>query len=143
MPVQDEARISAIVREAKTVAVLGAHEKTHRAAYYVPAYLDEQGVRCLPVNPRFVGRPLFGHPVTETLAELDEAVDIVDVFRASTEVPRHLEDILAMRPRPKVVWLQLGIRNDEVAAALEAEGIEVVQDRCLLVDHRRYAGENA
>ena len=129
--------IRRILEEARTIAVLGAHDERAKAAHYVPAYLVEQGYRVIPVNPRFVGRVLFGEPVRATLAEIGERVDLVDVFRRPEALPEHEADILAMSPLPKVVWLQLGIRNDAVAARLERAGIEVVQDRCTLADHRR------
>jgi hypothetical protein len=131
---QDLARI---LRSARTIAVLGAHQETARAAFYVPDYLFEQGYRILPVNPALKGATLWCEPIRASLAELGEPVDIVDVFRRSDLVPGHLDDLLAMRPRPRVVWMQLGVRSDDVARRLEAEGIEVVQDRCTLADHRR------
>jgi len=76
--------------------------------------------------------------VRSTLAEIDEPIDIVDVFRLGEVVPMHVPDILAMQPPPKVVWLQLGIRNDAVAEQLIAAGIHIVQDRCTLADHRSF-----
>jgi uncharacterized protein len=130
--------VKRVLRDAKIVAVLGAHVEPDRAAHYVPDYLASVGYRILPVNPGLVGRRLWGEPVRATLAELREAVDIVDVFRRPELLPAHLEDILAMQPRPKTVWLQLGIRNDDFARELVAAGIDVVQDRCTLADHRRW-----
>ena len=130
-------RIRSILEAAKVIAIVGIHDNPVKPASYVPKYLHEQGYRIIGVNPRRVGTTLFGEPVRATLAEIGEAVDIVDVFRRGPDVPEHLDDILAMMPKPKVVWLQLGIRNDEVGAAVEAAGIEFVQDRCTLADHRR------
>lgn len=135
----EETQVIHIVRALKTVAVLGAHSDEKRPAWYVPAYLLAQGIRCIPVNPRFEGHTIYGEPCLAELAEIDEPVDLVDVFRPSEAVPLHVDDILHMRPLPKVVWLQSGIRSDEAKGKLEAEGITVIQDRCLLVDHRRYA----
>ena len=80
---------------------------------------------------------LFGERVRATLAEIGEPIDIVDVFRRAQDIPGHVEDILAMKPRPKVVWFQLGIKNDDAAKILEAAGIEVIQNRCTLADHQR------
>ena len=128
--------IRRILAEANTVAVLGAHPEASRAASYVPAYLYANGYRVLPVNPGRVGVSLWGEPVRASLTELREPVDIVDVFRRSDALMGHLSEILAMSPRPKLVWLQLGIRHDAFADALLAEGIDVVQDRCTLADHR-------
>ncbi len=128
--------IRRVLTEARTVAVLGAHSAPAKPAHYVPDYLHGQGYRILPVNPVFAGQTLWGETVRTTLAELGEPVDVVDVFRRGELVPAHVPDILAMEPRPKVVWLQLGIRNDAAAAELVDAGIEVVQDRCTLADHR-------
>ncbi len=129
--------VAAVLRAARTVAVLGAHETITRPAYYVPQYLHEQGYRILPVNPLLAGKSMWGETVRATLAELAQPVDIVDVFRRPELLPEHLDDILAMAPRPRLVWLQLGIRNDAFAKAVQDAGIDVVQDRCTLADHRR------
>lgn len=130
-----------ILRAARTVAVLGAHHEAARPAFYVPDYLSSAGYRVIPVNPTLVGRTLWDEPVRATLAEIAEPVDIVDVFRRPRAVPGHVDDILAMTPRPSVVWLQLGIRSPIAAEALEAAGIEVIQDRCTLADHRQMSAE--
>src|SRR6185369_13573988 len=106
---------------------LGAHREPEKAAFYVPDYLHDEGYRIIGVNPTFAGGELFGEPVRSTLAEIAEPVDLVDVFRRSDRIPQHVEDILAMRPRPKVVWLQLGIKHEDAARTLEAAGITVVQ----------------
>lgn len=131
-------QMRAVLQGARTVAVLGAHPTRWRPAFYVPEYLHGRGYRILPVNPRFAGKglELWGEPVRATLAELGEPVDIVDVFRAGDKVPEHLDDILAMDPPPRLVWLQLGIRNDAVGARLAEAGIDFVQDRCTLADHK-------
>ena len=128
--------IRRVLKEARTVAVLGAHQAPAKPAHYVPDYLHGQGYRILPVNPVFAGQTLWGETVRSTLAELGEPVDVVDVFRRSELVPMHTADILAMEPPPKLVWLQLGVRNDEAARELQAAGIEVIQDHCMLADHR-------
>ncbi len=129
-----------VLEESKTVAVVGFHRDPTKAAHYVPEYLNRQGYSVIPVNPALAarGESYFGHAALATLAEIKASVDVVDVFRRSDKVGDHLEDILAMRPPPKTVWLQLGIRNDEVARALVEAGIQVVQDRCMLADHRQY-----
>ena len=136
---ESDENLERVVRSLRRAAVLGVHPNAARPAHYVPKYLAEQGVEIFGVNPRFVGEELFGNPVVATLAELDVEVDVVDVFRPSQAIPTHADDVLAMRPAPKVVWLQLGIRHDETAERGRAAGIEVIQDRCLLVDHRRFA----
>jgi uncharacterized protein len=128
--------IASALRAARTVAILGAHKDPSRAAFYVPDYLRAQGYRIVPVNPALDGESLFGEPVRASLAAIGEPVDIVDVFRRPDLLPGHLDDILAMTPRPKVVWLQLGIRNDAFARSIVEAGIDVVQSRCTLADHR-------
>ena len=132
-----DAQIAEALRTARVIAVLGAHHEPSRPAFYVPEYLHGQGYRILPVNPQLAGRSLWGEPVRASLAELGVAVDIVDVFLRPDLLPGHLAEILAMSPRPRLVWLQQGIRNDAFARALDAEGLDVVQDRCTLADHRR------
>lgn len=134
--ITDTSRISEMLRTPTTVAVLGAHTNPSKAAYYVPHYLNRQGFRIYPVNPNFAGETLFDAVVVSKLAELKVAIDIVNVFRRSEAVPEHLDDILAMSPRPQLVWLQLGIRHDETAQALSDAGIDVIQDRCMLADHQ-------
>ena len=130
------AAVKHILETARTVAVLGVSASPEKPAHYVPLYAVQHGYHVIPVNPLLAGQTLFGEPVRSSLAEVGEAVDIVDVFRRAELLPDHLGDILAMTPRPKLVWLQLGIRNDEFAQKLLEAGIEVVQDRCLLADHR-------
>lgn len=131
-----DTEIAGALRGARTIAVLGAHEQPSRPAFYVPDYLHGQGYRILPVNPQLAGKVLWGETVRATLAELGEPIDIVDVFRRPELLPEHVHDILAMKPRPRLVWLQLGIRNEAFARAVQSGGIAVVQDRCTLADHR-------
>ena len=128
--------IKRILTESKTVAVLGAHTNESKAAYYVPRYLDANGYDVHPVNPVFARQTLFGRSVIGKLQALDTEIDVVDVFRRSEALDEHVEDILAMNPLPKVVWLQLGIKNDAVAKTLSDAGIDVIQDRCMLADHQ-------
>lgn len=139
----DRDAIERILSEARTVAVLGAHPDRTKAAHFVPAYLDAQGYRVLPVNPTYPDEPLWGRRPVATLAEVTEPVDVVDVFRRSENVAGHEADILAMAPRPKVVWLQQGIRDDAFAERLEAEGITVVQDACMMALHKKLGLQTA
>lgn len=128
--------VTEVLRGARTIAVLGAHEDPARPAFYVPDYLHAQGYRVIPVNAMLTGKTLWGERVRASLAEIGEPVDIVDVFRRPDALPAHLAEILAMKPRPKLVWLQLGIRNDAFSRDVQAAGIDMVQDRCTLADHR-------
>lgn len=125
-----------ILRESRRVVVLGASNRPHRAGFYVPQYLAEQGYEVQGVNPEHAGEELFGQPVLARLEEVEGEVDLLDVFRRPDALPDHTAEILALRP--KVVWFQAGIVHDAVAAELSANGIDVVQDRCTLADHRRF-----
>lgn len=126
-----------ILETARVIAVLGAHTDPDRPAHYVPDDLHEAGYRIIPVNATLAGTTLWGEKTRATLAEIQEPIDVVDIFRRAEAIPDHLDDILAMQPLPKHVWLQLGIRNDAVAEKLRAQGIDVIQDRCMLADRRR------
>ena len=125
-----------ILETVRSIAVVGARDKPEKAGFYVGEYLVGAGYEVTPVSPRLAGTRLWGRSVVSSLADT-HGVDLVNIFRRSEDVPQHLDEILAMEPPPKVVWLQLGIRNDAVAARLEARGIQVVQNRCTLADHRR------
>ena len=135
--VDDDASLTRILREARTVAVLGAKTQPSAPAYYVPAYLAGQGYRILPVNPRLMGAKVHDAPSVATLAELGGPVDVIDVFRRPQYLPGHAGEILALSWRPAVVWFQLGIRNEAAAEQLARAGIRVVQDRCMMPEHRR------
>lgn len=136
----DPTHLRALIRESRTIAVLGAHTERSRAAFYVPSYMAGYGFRIFAVNPTLAGRPYFAGLAVASLADLTEPVDMVLVFRRSTWLMLHVPEILAMSPRPKVVWFQLGIRHELAASTLRAAGIEVIEDRCLMVDHRRLFG---
>jgi uncharacterized protein len=135
----DEARIAALVRSARRVAVLGIKTEAQRMqpAFYVAEYLQSAGVEVVPVPVYYPEvTTILGQPVYRRVTDIPGELDIVDVFRRPQDVPGHLDELLAKKPR--AVWMQLGIRHDGVAEALARAGILVVQDRCLLVDHRRY-----
>ena len=138
--VSDDATLGRILKAARTIAVLGAKAPAHEPAHYVPAYLAGRGYRILPVNPTLAGRSLFGVPVVATLADLGEPVDVVEVFRRPEFLPGHAREILALTRRPHVVWFQLGIRHDGAAETLARAGLQVVQDRCMMPEHRRLLG---
>ena len=138
--IEDEKGIVEIVKQSRRVAVLGIKPESQagQPAFYVPQYLKQHGVEVIPVPVYFPEvTKILGAQVYRKLIDVPGEIDLVDVFRRPSDVAGHLEDLLAKKP--KAVWLQLGIRNDEVAERLVAAGIDVVQDRCLMVDHRRYA----
>jgi predicted CoA-binding protein len=133
----NDARLREILLGSPTVAVLGIHREPEKAAFYVPEYLHDEGYKVIGVNPQFAEQEILGTKVHSKLSEIAEPVDLVDVFRKAEAIPEHVDDILAMNPRPKVVWFQLGIKHDEAAKKLEDAGILVVQNRCTLADHQR------
>jgi len=133
--------IARVVRENKRVAVLGIKTEAQRRqpAFYVPEYMAQAGYDIVPVPVYYPEvTEILGRPVYRTVSAVPGHVDMVNVFRRPRDIPPHVEDILAARPR--VVWLQLGIRHDEAAETWAKAGIQVVQDRCLLVEHRRASG---
>ena len=129
--------VADVLRTAKSIAVLGAKAEPSEPAFYVPRYLSAQGYRILPVNPTLSVRELHGQPIVGALADLAAPVDVVEVFRRPELLPGHATEILALPWRPAVVWFQLGIRHDDAAERLARAGIRVVQDRCMMPDHRR------
>jgi len=135
--VGDDAGLTTILRDAKTVAVVGAKDNPAEPAHYVPAYLHARGYRILPVNPKLTGRTLHEAPTVARVADLPEPVDVIEVFRRPEYLEGHAAEILALPWRPRAVWFQLGIRNDSAAEALARAGIRVVQDRCMMPEHRR------
>lgn len=138
--VSDDEGLRAILSEAKSIAVLGAKSGEGEPAFYVPRYLESRGARIFPVNPTLAGARLFGVAVVPTLAELNAPVDVIEVFRRPEYLPGHAREILALRWRPRAVWFQLGIRNDGAAETLARACIRVVQDRCMMPEHRRLLG---
>jgi predicted CoA-binding protein len=137
--IKDVEGIREIVLATKRVAVLGirSEKDCSRPAFYVPQYLVSAGLQVIPVSAHHLKvHTILGQRMFRRLTEIPDELDLVDVFRRSEDIPAHLDDLLAKKPR--AVWFQSGIRNDEVADSLAYAGIKVVQDRCLMVDHRRY-----
>ena len=138
--VVDIAGIDALLARARRLAVLGIKTEAQRdqPAFYVPEYLQRAGLEVVPVPVYYPEvTTILGQPVFRRLVDVPGDLDLVDVFRRPQDIEAHVDDLLAKRPR--AVWFQLGIRNDAVAERLAAEGIDVVQDRCLLVEHKRWA----
>ena len=131
------AQIGDLIREAKRIAVLGikTEAQADQPAFYVPQYLVNAGLDVVPVPVYYPAvTEILGRNVFRKLTEISGEIDIVDVFRRSHDIPGHLNDLLAKKP--KAVWFQSGIRNDAVAERLAKAGIKVIQDRCLMVEHR-------
>ena len=138
--IDDDAGLARILRDAHTIAVLGAKREPAQPAFYVPAYLRARGYRVLPVNPTHIGERVFGEPVVATLADLREVPDVIEVFRRPEYLQAHAAEIIRLPWKPPVVWFQLGIRDDVAAETLARAGIRVVQDRCMMPEHRRLLG---
>lgn len=134
--IEDEASLRALLHQVHTIAVVGIKNGQEDDAYRVPHYMQQQGYRILPINPRLDA--VLGESCCPGLAQLPEPPDLVNLFRASTHIPGHVDEILALPQRPRGVWMQLGIRHEEAARRLAGAGIAVVQDRCIMVDHRRW-----
>lgn len=117
-----------------TVAVVGASTSHDKAAHIVPAYLDRHGYEIRPVNP--TATEIFGEPAADSLADVSDSVDIVQIFRPSEEVPTIVDQARA-RDDVHAIWMQTGIRNDEAARTATAHGLDVVQDHCMKVEHGR------
>ncbi len=128
--------IRRVISETRRIAVLGIKEGDHRPAFFVPEYAQHAGYDIVPVPVYYPeATEMLGETVYRTIAAIPGDVDMVNVFRRPEDIPPHIDDILAKKP--KSVWFQLGIRNDEAAETLARAGIDVVQDRCLLVELRR------
>jgi len=127
-------QVKALIDRTHRIAVLGIKTpETGEPAYFVPAYVQQAGFEIVPVPVYFPDvTEILGQKVYRKLADIPGDIDLVEIFRRSHKIPEHVDDILAKRP--KAVWMQLGIRNDEVAERLAKEGIDVVQDMCLMVD---------
>jgi hypothetical protein len=135
--VESDETIRQILKDCRTIAVVGIKDESHEyeAAHSVPAYLYARGFKIIPVNPYY--KSVFGIPTLRSLNEINEPVDIIQVFRAPGNVMPHAEEALKLMPRPKVFWMQTGIRNQEAAFKLARAGIKVVQDHCMYMDHLR------
>jgi predicted CoA-binding protein len=136
--IEDSDGVRQVIATTKRVAVLGIRSEQHgsRPAFYVPQYLASVGLDVIPVpvyEPNV--QEILGQKVFRRLVDIPGEIDLINVFRRAQDIPAHIGDILAKRP--KAVWFQSGIRNEEAAERLARAGIKVVQDRCLMVDHRR------
>ncbi len=138
--INDSRGISEMLSDTRTIAVLGIKPESQagQPAHYVAAHMQRAGYEIIPVPTYFPDiQEILGQPVFRTVAAIGRPVDMVNVFRRPSDIPPHIDDILAAKP--KYVWFQLGIRHDEAAQRLAEAGIKVVQDRCLMVEEGRVA----
>ena len=137
----DDAEIARILRSVRTIAIVGASANSVRPSYFVTKYMAAKGYDVWPVNPGRAGGEIAGLPAYGSLADCPDVPDMVDVFRRVDALPGIVDEIEALPRPPKVVWLQLGIRDDAIAARLEGQGIAVVQNRCPKIEYARLSGE--
>jgi hypothetical protein len=133
--------IRGLLNTVKTIAMVGVSPKENRPSYFAFKYLHERGYRMIAVNPGQAGKELLGRPFYARLADIPEPVDMVDIFRAAQYAPAVVDEALALQPRPQVIWMQLGVRNDEAAAKAEAGGMKVVMNRCPKIEYGRLSSE--
>jgi uncharacterized protein len=133
--------IRGILNTVKSIAMVGISPKESRPSYFAFKYLQERGYNMIPVNPGQAGKQILGRKVYARLIDIPESVDMVDVFRASQFALPIVEEALKLDPRPQVIWMQLGVRNDEAAAKAEAAGIKVVMNRCPKIEYGRLSSE--
>jgi hypothetical protein len=133
--------IRAILNEVKTIAMVGASPVNVRPSYFAFKYLAARDYDVIPVNPAHLGKTLLDKPFVASLAQIGRPIDMVDLFRASEHVLPLVEEALRLSPQPKVIWMQLGVRNDEAAARAEAAGLKVVMNRCPKIEYGRLSAE--
>lgn len=136
-----DALIRRILREVKTVGLVGASDNPARPSYIVVKYLLDRGYDVVPINPKLAGRTLLGAACHGSLAEVGRPLDMVEIFRNSADALGVTKEALRLDPLPKVIWMQLSVRNEEAAALAEAKGVSVIMNRCPKIEYGRLSGE--
>jgi predicted CoA-binding protein len=137
----DDSYIRGILNTVKTIAMVGASAKDNRPSYFAFKYLGERGYNMTPINPGLAGKELLGRRIYGRLSEVPEPIDMVDIFRASSYALPIVREALTLNPKPRVIWMQLTVRNDEAAALAEANGMKVVMNRCPKIEYGRLSSE--
>src|SRR4029077_19247402 len=135
--------IRGILNTVKTIAMVGASEKDNRPSYFAFKYLLDRGYRMIPVNPGHAGETMLGQKIYARLSDIPEPIDMVDIFRASKHALAIVQESLFLKPHPLVIWMQLGVRNNEAAALAEANGMKVVMNRFPKIEYGRLSSEIA
>jgi len=130
-----------ILRSVRTIALVGATDNDRRASNFVLRYLLDKGYEVTPVNPGLAGQELLGRKVYASLSDIPHTLDMVDIFRNSQAAGAITDEALSLAPLPKVIWMQLTVRNDEAAARAEAKGVKVVMNRCPKMEYGKLSGE--
>jgi predicted CoA-binding protein len=133
--------IRAILNSVKSIAMVGASPQNVRPSYFAFKYLAQRGYNMIPVNPGHVGKDLLGMPFVASLSDVGRPIDMIDIFRNSSHIMPVIEEALALDPLPKVIWMQLGARDDAAAEKAEAAGIKVVMNRCPKIEYGRLSSE--
>ena len=133
--------IRGILNSVKTIAMVGISPKDNRPSYFAFKYLQERGYRMIPVNPGQAGKEILGQKVYASLADIPEPVDMVDIFRASAYALPVVQEALALKPKPQVIWMQLGVHNEAAAKLAEDAGMKVVMNRCPKIEYGRLSSE--
>jgi predicted CoA-binding protein len=133
--------IRGILRDVKTIALVGASANTVRPSYLVMKYLIDEGYTVVPINPGLAGQELLGQSVYARLEDVPVSIDMVDIFRNSEAAAEITDEALALPQQPKVIWMQLSVRNDAAAAKAEAAGLQVVMNRCPKMEYGKLSGE--
>ena len=133
--------IRAILKSVKVIAMVGASPVDVRPSYFAFKYLVQRGYDMIPVNPGHVGKTLLGRPFVASLSAIDRPIDMVDIFRSSAHIMPVVDEALTLSPLPKVIWMQLGARDDAAAAKAEAAGLKVVMNRCPKIEWGRLSSE--
>jgi predicted CoA-binding protein len=133
--------IRSILQSVKTIALVGASSNPVRPSYFVLKYLLDKGYDVIPVNPGLAGQQLLGQTVYGALKDIPKPIDMVDIFRNSEAALPITAEALALSPRPRVIWMQLTVRNDQAAAMAEAQGLQVVMNRCPKMEYGKLSGE--
>lgn len=137
----DDNYIRGILNNVKTIAMVGASPVNVRPSYFAFKYLAQRGYDMIPVNPGHVGKTLMDKPFVATLADIDRPIDMIDIFRNSSHIMPVVEEALKLSPLPKVIWMQLGARDDAAAEKAEAAGLKVVMNRCPKIEYGRLSSE--
>jgi predicted CoA-binding protein len=141
MTAYSDALLKDVLTRAKVIAVVGVSVNPVRPSFYVARYLGLKGYTVIPVNPLHAGETLFGRRIIASLSEIEEPVDMVDIFRRSEAVPPIVDEALAQCAALRTIWMQIGVRHAEAAAKAEARGVTVIQDRCPKIEYQRLFGE--
>ena len=137
----DDSYIRGILNTVKTIAMVGASAKDNRPSYFAFKYLMERGYNMIPINPGLAGKQLLGKTIYARLSEVPEPIDMIDIFRAANYAMPIVQEALTLNPKPRVIWMQLSVRNDEAAALAEANGMKVVMNRCPKIEYGRLSSE--